>query len=93
MALDYTENVAAGVWALATKWNELYDAGVLVNGGNAADPVNWYFTLWAYNTGLNPASAGSPWGLGWTNNPRQSELPAQPQPVPLPAGAGWGVRR
>jgi len=88
VALDYAENVAAGFWALAGKWNDVFNAGLTVNSANSDDPTSWYFALWAYNTGLwpsnqtkytvtnGPAPDGNlPHGLGWTNNPRNSVYP------------------
>lgn len=86
VAVDYAENIAASIKILADKWNQLYAAGVTVNGGDATRLESWYFAVWAYNTGVDPqASTGNTsgctpgpsctdsagnWGLGWTNNPQ-----------------------
>ncbi|MEV0752323.1 hypothetical protein [Streptosporangium sp. NPDC050280] len=85
IAVDYAENVQAGMQILAEKWNQLHDAGIVMNNGDSALVENWYLALWAYNSGVQPNAAnGNPtgctpgpsctdragnWGLGWTNNP------------------------
>lgn len=70
IALDYTANIAMSVRMLAQKWNELANAGLLVNDGNASYIENWFFAVWAYNSGFHPKTdATSPWGVGWFNNP------------------------
>jgi hypothetical protein len=71
IALDYTVNIAAAAKILAEKWNQLYDAGLLINGGNSARPESWFGAVWAYNTGFYPKGqdVSGAWGLGWTNNP------------------------
>ncbi|WP_143676416.1 hypothetical protein [Streptomyces sp. TLI_146] len=76
-ALDYTANIAAGLQTLISKWNETRAAGLIANHGTSARPENWYFALWAYNSGFHPkTSDGSPWGLGWANNPANPEWDA-----------------
>jgi hypothetical protein len=59
VAVDYAENIAAAVRHLATTWNQLaaYSPPVTVNGANPAWLENWYTTIWAYNSGVQPASA------------------------------------
>lgn len=71
IATDYKANIARGLQILIGKWNETYDAGLTVNGGNPAYLENWFFALWAYNTGFYPEQplADTPWGVGWVNNP------------------------
>ncbi|MEU0096128.1 hypothetical protein [Kribbella sp. NPDC006257] len=71
IALDYTVNIAAAAKILAEKWNQLYDAGVLINGGNSARLESWFGAVWAYNSGFYPQGQDptGAWGLGWTNNP------------------------
>ncbi len=71
-----------------------YSPAILANGGNSSYTSNWYMALWAYNSGLNPqASTGNTsgctpgpsctdgsgnWGLGWTNNPENTDwLPSR----------------
>ncbi|WP_206347679.1 golvesin C-terminal-like domain-containing protein [Streptomyces verrucosisporus] len=77
VALDYTANLAAGMQILAKKWNQIHDAGLEVNNGNPAKLENWFFALWAYNSGFYPQADagkhGGAWGLGWTNNPANPE--------------------
>lgn len=70
VALDYTANIAAGVRILSDKWNQTYRAGMKINGGHPKWIENWFFALWAYNSGFYDStdSAGH-WGVGWTNNP------------------------
>jgi RHS repeat-associated protein len=85
VAVDYEENVAAGLQILENTWNQLYAAGVTANGGDPKYLENWYFAVWAYNTGIQPTAAygnttgctpgpsctgaDGTWGLGWSNNP------------------------
>jgi hypothetical protein len=85
IAVDYAENIAAGLQILASKWNQLYDAGITANNADPQYLENWYFAVWAYNSGVNPGpatgnttgctpspsctDAAGNWGLGWTNNP------------------------
>lgn len=85
IAVDYQENVAAGLQILENTWNQLYTAGIIANDGSPRYLENWYFAIWAYNSGIQPNAANgnttgctpgpactSPegaWGLGWTNNP------------------------
>ncbi|MBF4563291.1 transglycosylase SLT domain-containing protein [Microbacterium sp. VKM Ac-2870] len=89
VAVDYEENIAAGLNILQSTWNQLYDAGITANGGDPRYLENWYFAAWAYNTGVQPTAAfgntsgctPSPtcagpdgtWGLGWSNNPRNPD--------------------
>ncbi|MEV4876066.1 hypothetical protein [Streptomyces cyaneofuscatus] len=70
VALDYTANIAAGAQILSKKWNETYQAGMTVNNGHPQWIENWFFALWAYNSGFYPtADSGGHSGVGWTNNP------------------------
>jgi len=85
VALDYTENSAATAQTLARKWDQLAAAGITVGDDNPMEIENWYFAIWAYNSGVNPqavtgnttgctpgpscADSAGNWGLGWTNNP------------------------
>jgi len=80
VALDYTVNVAASLYILADKWNELHEPGqtITVNNDDASKPENWFAALWNYNLGFNPRSAESTngnWGLGWYNNPANPTYP------------------
>ncbi|ANS67650.1 hypothetical protein SLINC_5426 [Streptomyces lincolnensis] len=76
-ALDYTANIAAGLQTLVSKWNETRAAGIIANHGANGRPENWYFALWAYNSGFHAkGAAGQPWGLGWANNPANPEWDA-----------------
>ncbi|MFF0018766.1 RHS repeat-associated core domain-containing protein [Streptomyces sp. NPDC005374] len=91
IAVDYQENVAAGLQILERTWNQLYDAGITVNGGDPKYLENWYLAAWAYNSGVQPTAAfgnttgctpsatctgpDGTWGLGWANNPRNPDYP------------------
>jgi hypothetical protein len=75
VAVDYAENTAIGITFLVNKWNQLYDANVRLNDADPQKLENWYFALWAYNSGFNPNTGSGPWGLGWTNNPQNSDYP------------------
>lgn len=90
VAVDYQENIAAGLQILQDKWNQLYSAGIIANNGDPKYLENWYFAIWAYNGGLQPStkynstgctpgpSCTGPdgtWGLGWTNNPDNLDYP------------------
>jgi hypothetical protein len=81
IALDYQANIAMTVRMLGQKWNELYDAGMLVNNGDPSKIENWYYALWTYNTGFHPyVDESTPWGVGWTNNPACGLYPPSRQP-------------
>jgi hypothetical protein len=73
VALDYTANIAAGVNILIDKWNQTRADGLVIDNGKPQYPENWFFALWAYNSGYHPhseaADNGGAWGVGWTNNP------------------------
>ena len=73
VAFDYATNIAASLRLLQTKWNQTRDAGLTVNNGTAAGLENWFFAVWAYNSGFYPQSTagtrGGAWGVGWLNNP------------------------
>ncbi|TYR65421.1 hypothetical protein FY004_06340 [Streptomyces parvus] len=70
VALDYTANIAAGAQILSEKWNETYKAGMTVNNGHPQWIENWFFALWAYNSGFySTADSSGHSGVGWTNNP------------------------
>ncbi|ARF74074.1 NocE [Kitasatospora albolonga] len=92
VALDYTVNVAAGVNILAEKWNQTRAAGMTVNNGDPRGLENWFFALWAYNSGFYPqSSAGSnagKWGVGWANNPANPTYKANRTPFLENAAGG-----
>lgn len=74
VALDYAVNIAASMYILADKWNEVHDPGqtLTVNNDDALRPENWFIALWNYNSGMNArsdADKNGNWGLGWFNNP------------------------
>ncbi|MCX4981307.1 GDSL-type esterase/lipase family protein [Streptomyces sp. NBC_00572] len=77
VALDYAANVAAGLGILVEKWNQTKRAGIQVHDGNPAKLENWFFALWAYNSGFyENVNANGPWGVGWANNPANPEWDA-----------------
>ncbi|WP_327712821.1 SGNH/GDSL hydrolase family protein [Streptomyces sp. NBC_00464] len=71
VALDYAANIAAGVNILVGKWNDTRKDGLIINDGHPKYIENWFYALWAYNSGYYPKSAPKEgqWGVGWTNNP------------------------
>ncbi|WP_327379490.1 golvesin C-terminal-like domain-containing protein [Streptomyces sp. NBC_01212] len=70
VALDYAANIAYGATILSRKWNDLHGQEMKVNNGHPQWIENWFFALWAYNSGFYPAADSSGHkGLGWTNNP------------------------
>ncbi|SCE80758.1 GDSL-like Lipase/Acylhydrolase family protein [Micromonospora coriariae] len=70
VALDFATNVAAGLQILQKKWNETKQAGLTVHDADPAAIENWFFAVWAYNSGFYPNKGdGQPWGVGWLNNP------------------------
>ncbi|WP_158553953.1 golvesin C-terminal-like domain-containing protein [Micromonospora deserti] len=91
IAMDYATNIAAGLQILHKKWNQLYDAGIVIDDGDPQYIENWFAAVWAYNSGVNPqANTGNTsgctpgpnctdgegnWGLGWTNNPARELYP------------------
>ncbi|WP_329138164.1 DUF6531 domain-containing protein [Streptomyces sp. NBC_01476] len=91
IGVDYQENLAAGLQILERTWNQLYTAGITVNGGDPKYLENWYFAAWAYNSGIQPTAAfgnttgctpgptctgpDGTWGLGWSNNPANPDYP------------------
>lgn len=66
VAVDYTENIAATVQHLAATWNQLaaYSPPITINNSDPQWLENWYATIWAYNSGVEPrdASYGLPSG-------------------------------
>ncbi|BCB89670.1 GDSL-type esterase/lipase family protein [Phytohabitans suffuscus] len=81
IALDFAANIAAGLQILQTKWNQTRAAGMTVNNGDPRYLENWFFALWAYNSGFHPdLGDDSPWGVGWANNPANPNYPANRDP-------------
>jgi len=80
VAVDYEENIAATVQALANKWNQLSRLGITMNDGQPQHLENWYFTAWAYNTGVHPDDGYGNYGLGWANNPINPAYPVDRTP-------------
>jgi hypothetical protein len=96
IAVDYEENIAAGLRILEQTWNALYQDGITSNGGDPRYLENWYFAAWAYNTGIEPNAAhgnatgctpgpsctgpDGTWGLGWANNPANPVYPPNRAP-------------
>lgn len=90
VALDFAANVAAGVRILQSKWNETRTAGLMINNGDSSKIENWFYAVWAYNSGYHAdAHDGSPWGVGWGNNPANPHYPANRMPfLDGPTGQG-----
>ncbi|WP_236794379.1 hypothetical protein [Amycolatopsis sp. GM8] len=62
VAVDYQENIAAGLQILETTWNQLYTDGILANNGDPRYLENWYYAAWAYNSGIEPTGSYDPTG-------------------------------
>jgi len=84
VALDFAANVAAGLQILQKKWNQTRSAGLIVHNGEASKIENWFFAVWAYNSGFYPESEAAEndgaWGVGWANNPANPKYPANRGP-------------
>jgi endonuclease/exonuclease/phosphatase family metal-dependent hydrolase len=80
VALDFAANIAAGVRILQDKWNQTRGAGMIINNGDVNKIENWFYAVWAYNSGFHPQSeAGAnsgAWGVGWGNSPVNPRYPA-----------------
>ncbi|MFF4732080.1 Tat pathway signal protein [Streptomyces mirabilis] len=81
VAIDYATNIAASLYILADKWNEVHESGqtIAVNNDDSAKPENWFTAVWNYNLGFNKkadAATNGNWGLGWYNNPANPVYPA-----------------
>jgi endonuclease/exonuclease/phosphatase family metal-dependent hydrolase len=80
IALDFAANIAAGLQILQRKWNQTRSAGLTINNGSPSKIENWYFAVWAYNSGFYPQSGAAEndgaWGVGWANNPANPKYPA-----------------
>jgi len=80
VALDFAANVAAGLRILQDKWNQTRSAGLIINDGDPSRIENWFYAVWAYNTGFYPeadkAKNQGAWGVGWSNNPANPKYPA-----------------
>ncbi|MBM7056619.1 hypothetical protein JS521_22770 [Streptomyces sp. RHZ10] len=83
VALDYAVNIAASMYILADKWNQVHTTGqtITVNNDDPSKPENWFAALWNYNLGFNENKGdGKPWGLGWYNNPANPLYPPSRDP-------------
>jgi RHS repeat-associated protein len=95
VAVDYEENIAAGLQILESTWNQLYSDGILANNGDPRYLENWFYAAWAYNSGIEPTGSYDPsgctagpsctgpdgtWGLGWANNPENPAYPPNRDP-------------
>ncbi|MFF5294055.1 SGNH/GDSL hydrolase family protein [Paractinoplanes globisporus] len=86
VVIDYATNIAASAHMLEQAWADLQAAHIIANNGDPQFIENWFFAVWAYNTGLHPNTGNGPWGLGWVNNPANPLFPADRHPylvVPL----------
>lgn len=78
LTVDYAANIAAGLQILQDKWNQIKQLGVSVNNGDPSKIENWWYALWAYNSGWHAqgADASGAYGLGWGNNVANEDFPA-----------------
>jgi hypothetical protein len=77
ITVDYAANIAAGLQVLQDKWNQLKQLNVVPSNADPAKIENWWFALWAYNSGWHAAGsdASGMYGLGWTNNMANEDYP------------------
>ncbi|WP_433792051.1 GDSL-type esterase/lipase family protein [Actinoplanes sp. CA-252034] len=81
VAVDFTANIAYGLRILQDKWNQTYAAGLKVHNADPSAIENWFFAVWAYNSGFYPnKNDGQPWGVGWLNNPANPRYDQQRHP-------------
>ncbi|WP_433790263.1 hypothetical protein [Actinoplanes sp. CA-252034] len=90
ISLDYAANIAASLNILIEKWNQLQlepsQYQTLMNNNDPSYVENWFTALWAYNSGYYPYDRrnstlqGGYWGIGWLNNPANTEYPADRDP-------------
>jgi hypothetical protein len=81
VALDFTANIAYGLRILQDKWNQTYNAGLRVHNADPSALENWFYAVWAYNSGFHPDNHdGQPWGVGWGNNPINPRFDPQRHP-------------
>lgn len=74
IATDYLANMVVAHNILVQKWNQLWKADLITPDMDPAKAENWYFALWAYNSGYHTGSVFDPQaGLGWSNNPANSD--------------------
>ncbi|WP_146076513.1 hypothetical protein [Rathayibacter sp. AY1A7] len=80
VALDFAANIAAGLQILVGKWNETKGANLTINDGDPQYLENWFFAVWAYNSGFHAQNGTEPYGVGWMNNPINPNYPASRTP-------------
>ncbi|MEU4253751.1 hypothetical protein AB0F15_40800 [Amycolatopsis sp. NPDC026612] len=80
LTVDYAANIAAGLNILIDKWNQMKQVGITVNNGDPAKIENWWYALWAYNSGWHaPGEVAGVYGLGWANNVANEDFPPDRQ--------------
>ncbi len=84
VAVDYEANIAAGLEILGQKWNQLYSLSITANGGASKYIENWWFALWAYNSGLEPSAANG-------NSTGCSPSPSCTDAAGNGSGGHWGL--
>lgn len=88
VAVDFQANIAAGAQSLIGAWNELWANNIKPDGDTASYGVssspdyidNWYMAVWAYNSGLEPATKA----LG-------NKTGCKPGPKCTDGGGHWGL--
>lgn len=80
VAVDYATNIAAAAHILEQAWQDTQQAQIIANNGDPQFIENWFFAVWAYNTGMHANTGSGPWGLGWLNNPANPNYPADRHP-------------
>ncbi len=83
IATDYASNIAATVNMLIDKWNQLEAAGITLGDGNPKYIENWWFAVWAYNSGIEPGTAAFGNTTGCTPGPNCTDNGG--------SGGNWGL--
>ncbi|MER5642650.1 hypothetical protein ABT095_37655 [Kitasatospora sp. NPDC002227] len=83
IATDYASNIAATLNILIDKWNQLKAAGIIANNGDPNKIENWWFAVWAYNSGVQPTSAAYGNTTGCSPGPNCTDTGG--------SGGNWGL--
>ncbi|NUR61109.1 MAG: hypothetical protein HOV87_20975 [Catenulispora sp.] len=83
IATDYGSNIAATANMLIDKWNQLKALGITAGNGDPAKVENWWFAVWAYNSGVQPGSAAYGNTTGCAPGPNCTDNGG--------AGGNWGL--
>lgn len=65
LTVDYAANIAAGLQILQDKWNQMQQLGMLANNADSTRLENWWYALWAYNTGWHATGSDPSGSTDW----------------------------